>query len=49
MEMNHLDENGKAVMVDIGQKPVTELIAVATAVVRMKAETLVMIREDKIK
>ena len=49
MELNHLDENGKAVMVDIGQKPVTARIAVATAAVRMKAETLALIREDKIK
>lgn len=49
MELNHLDENGKAVMVDIGQKPVTERIAVAAAIVRMKAETLALIREDKIK
>jgi len=49
MELNHLDENGKAVMVDISQKPVTARIAVATAAVRMKAETLALIREDKIK
>ena len=49
MELNHLDENGKAVMVDIGQKPVTERIAVAAATVRMKEETLALIREDKIK
>lgn len=49
MELNHLDENGKAVMVDIGQKPVTERIAVAAATVRMKVETLALIREDKIK
>ncbi len=49
MELNHLDENGKAVMVDIGQKPVTERIAVAAATVRMKGETLALIREDKIK
>ncbi len=49
MELNHLDENGKAVMVDIGQKPVTERIAVAAATVRMKEETLALISEDKIK
>jgi len=49
MELNHLDENGKAVMVDISQKPVTARIAVATVAVRMKAETLALIREDKIK
>ena len=49
MELSHLDENGKAIMVDIGQKPASERVAVATALVRMKAETLALIREDRIK
>ncbi len=49
MELSHLDENGKAVMVDIGQKSATERVAVATASVRMKPETLALIREDRIK
>jgi len=49
MELTHLDKDGKAVMVDISQKPATERIAVATAIVRMKPETLALIREDRIK
>lgn len=49
MELTHLDENGKAVMVDIGQKPASERVAVATACVRMKPETLALIRDDRIK
>ena len=49
MELSHLDENGKAVMVDIGQKSATERVAVAIASVRMKPETLALIREDRIK
>lgn len=49
MELTHLDKNGKAVMVDISQKPVTERVAVASAVVRMQPETLALIRDDRIK
>lgn len=49
MELTHLDKNGKAVMVDISQKPATERVAVASAVVRMQPETLALIRDDRIK
>jgi cyclic pyranopterin phosphate synthase len=49
MELTHLDKNGKAVMVDISQKPTTERVAVANTVVRMKPETLALIRDDRIK
>jgi cyclic pyranopterin phosphate synthase len=49
MELTHLDKNGKAVMVDISQKPTTERVAVASAVVRMLPETLALIRDDRIK
>lgn len=49
MELNHLDDKGKAIMVDVGAKPATERIAVATAVVRMKPETLSLILDDKVK
>jgi cyclic pyranopterin phosphate synthase len=49
MELTHLDKNGKAVMVDISQKPITERVAVARAVVRMMPETLSLIRDDRIK
>jgi cyclic pyranopterin phosphate synthase len=36
-------------MVDISQKPATERVAVANTVVRMKPETLALIRDDRIK
>ena len=49
MELTHLDNEGKAVMVDIGEKSTTERVAVATALVRMKPETLALILDDKIK
>jgi cyclic pyranopterin phosphate synthase len=38
--LTHLDEEGAARMVDVGEKPVTRRTATARAVVRMSAETL---------
>jgi cyclic pyranopterin monophosphate synthase len=38
-ELTHLDETGRARMVDVGAKDVTDRRAVARAVVRMSAET----------
>ena len=39
-KLSHLDEQGRASMVDVGAKPSTERVAVATALVRMAPETL---------
>lgn len=41
--LTHVDEKGQARMVDVGNKPVTERIATATALVRMRPETLALI------
>ncbi|MFZ3151053.1 MAG: cyclic pyranopterin monophosphate synthase MoaC [Anaerolineaceae bacterium] len=49
MELTHLDENGRARMVDISRKDVTERVAVASAAVRMKPETLRLIQQGEIK
>jgi cyclic pyranopterin phosphate synthase len=38
-ELTHLDERGRARMVDVGAKPATERRAVARAVVRVSSET----------
>jgi cyclic pyranopterin phosphate synthase len=38
--LTHLDEEGSARMVDVGEKPVTRRTATARAVVRMSADTL---------
>lgn len=43
IKLTHIDEQGNARMVDVGSKDVTERIAVATATVRMQAETLELI------
>ncbi|HEX2760180.1 MAG TPA: cyclic pyranopterin monophosphate synthase MoaC [Rhizomicrobium sp.] len=39
-DLTHLDQNGRARMVDVGAKPVTAREALATGRVRMAAETL---------
>jgi cyclic pyranopterin monophosphate synthase len=38
-ELTHLDESGRARMVDVGDKPPTERRAVARAIVRVSAQT----------
>ena len=42
-ELTHIDSSGRARMVDVGGKPVTERVAVAAAEVAMQAETLRLI------
>jgi cyclic pyranopterin phosphate synthase len=44
-ELSHLDEQGRARMVDVGGKAVTERRAVARAVVTMSAQTASLCRE----
>ncbi len=46
--LSHLDDLGKARMVDVGAKADSERVAVARGVVRMNAETLALIREGGI-
>ena len=48
MELNHLDEYGKAHMVDISGKSVTDREAVATGRIVMQAETLKLIAEGNL-
>jgi len=48
-KLTHLDEQGRARMVDVAHKPDTERIAVARGEVRMKQETLDLIRAGHIK
>ncbi len=47
--LSHLDEEGKAVMVDVGDKAVTQRSARAAGKVQMRAATLRLIREGDIK
>ena len=48
-KLTHLDAQGKASMVDVGAKPISERIAIASGSVLMKAETLAMIRAGNLK
>lgn len=45
MELTHLDDQGRARMVDVGAKPDTERVAVARGEVRMRPQTLRLIAE----
>ena len=48
-DFTHFDAEGKAVMVDVSDKDVTERIATATGSVVMRPETLEMIRSGGVK
>lgn len=47
--LTHLDETGKARMVDVGAKPESERVAVAEGTVYMQPETLRLIQEGALK
>lgn len=48
-KLTHLDEHGRARMIDVGAKPDTERIAIAKGEVHMKPETLELIRAGQMK
>jgi cyclic pyranopterin phosphate synthase len=48
MELTHIDEEGRVQMVDVGEKPDTERVAVARGQVQMHPETLRLIAEGGI-
>ena len=48
MKLSHVDERGRARMVDVGSKPDTERIAVAKGEIIMRPETLALIQEGGI-
>lgn len=48
MALTHLDEEGRARMVDVSGKPVTKRTATASGFVRMSAETVRAIREHSL-
>src|SRR5690606_19386364 len=47
--LTHLDETGAARMVEVGEKPDSERIAVAAGAVYMQPETLRLVREGALK
>jgi len=46
-DLTHLDSQGRAQMVDVGGKAISQRVATAEAVITMLPETLVMITEGK--
>jgi cyclic pyranopterin monophosphate synthase len=48
-KLTHLDDSGKARMVDVGKKPETERLAIASGEVVMKLATLELIRAGRMK
>ena len=48
-KLSHLDEEGRAHMVDVGHKPDTQRVAVARGEVIMRAETLALIQAGAMK
>ncbi|HUS94373.1 MAG TPA: cyclic pyranopterin monophosphate synthase MoaC [Patescibacteria group bacterium] len=48
-QLTHIDESGRAKMVDVGQKPVTERVAVARGTVAMQPATLQLIIDGNVK
>lgn len=49
MTLSHLDAEGRARMVDVSHKPDTDRVAVAAGEVRMKLDTLALIRAGQLK
>ncbi|MBI4641789.1 MAG: cyclic pyranopterin monophosphate synthase MoaC [Candidatus Tectomicrobia bacterium] len=48
MALTHLDEEGKAKMVDVTDKPVTRRLAIARGTIYLQRDTLKMIEEGRI-
>lgn len=48
MKLTHFDDEGRAQMVDVTEKPLTERVAVAKGSIYMKPETLRLIKDRKI-
>lgn len=46
-DLTHLDSKGRAQMVDVGMKEISQRVATAEAVISMQPETLSMITEGK--
>ncbi|MEA3545096.1 MAG: cyclic pyranopterin monophosphate synthase MoaC, partial [Thermodesulfobacteriota bacterium] len=48
-ELTHFDKNGQAIMVDVGEKPLTVREAVAEGEIQMRPETLQQILTQQVK
>jgi cyclic pyranopterin monophosphate synthase len=48
-ELSHIDKNGKANMVDVGEKPISQRFAHARGTIKLSKETINLIAENEIK
>lgn len=48
-KITHLDDEGRARMIDVGEKPESQRVAVARGTVRMSVETLAAVRRGDLK
>ena len=48
-ELTHMNENGRARMVDVGEKAVTQRTAVAKGEILMQTETIELVRDGRMK
>ena len=48
-KLSHIDDTGKARMVDVGDKPEQQRVAVARGMIKLAPETLALIHENAIK
>lgn len=49
VELTHINESGRARMVDVGEKPITQRLAVARGEILMGPDTIERIKEGKMK
>ncbi len=49
MKFSHTDQEGRASMVDVGDKPLQRRIAIASGVIRLQPETLSLVRENQLR
>lgn len=49
MEFSHTDDQGRARMVDVGNKPIQQRKAVAKGFIQLQPETIRLVRENEIK
>jgi cyclic pyranopterin phosphate synthase len=47
-KLTHIDPEGRARMVDVGPKPVTRRVAVASCMIKLSAQTLRLVRANRI-
>jgi cyclic pyranopterin phosphate synthase len=48
-KLSHVDETGRAQMVDVGYKPISERVAIAKGEVHMRPETLLLVQQNMLK